>query len=136
MTSKPRKPRGLGTEGARLWRDVTAEMADADLIPTSQEARYLLDACREADLAAELDEAWSQLGRPVTATGAAGQVTIHPLVTELRQHREACGRLLARVRLDVPGEEATARGSRTTSDSARRAAMTRHHGNVAGLAGR
>ena len=124
---KPPKPAGLGPEGARLWREVTSEMAEDGLVPSAQERRWLTDACREADLCADLMAAL--VDQPRTVRGSQGQPVVHPLISELRQHRTVLGALLARVSTADP-QAVTGSGSRTTSSQARAAALTRHHGLV------
>ena len=124
-TRKGRKPAGLGTEGARLWAEVTREMAEDGLVPSAQERRWLLDACREADVIADLMGALD--GQPRVVQGSQGQPVAHPLIGELRLHRQVLGALLARVSTDDP-RDAAGSGSRTTSTSARTAALARHRG--------
>ncbi len=124
--SKPRaarKPNELGAEGGALWREVAQQVSRDGFALDAQERRYLLDACREVDVAAELDRQWRDQGRPTTAKGAAGQVVVHPLVPELRQHREAAGRLLARLKLTV---DEGAGGLYAVSNQNRDAAQARH----------
>jgi hypothetical protein len=124
---KPRKPAGLGPEGAALWGGVVQEMADDGLVLDARERRWLLDAAREADMIKELMAA--MVGAPFMVRGSQGQDVAHPLIGELRQHRQTLAALLARVKLDDPREAAgTGTGSRTTSTQARTAALTRHHG--------
>ncbi len=68
-------------------------------------------------------------GAPRVVRGSQGQDVAHPLVSEIRQHRVVLGGLLARVSTIDPRDAAgTGSGSRTTSTSARAAALTRHHG--------
>lgn len=124
---KSRKPAGLGPEGARLWREIVAEMAEDGLVPDARERRWLLDACREADMLAALTEAWVDDGSPMTTKGSMGQLVIHPAIAELRLHRVVLGGLLARVSTADPRDSAGS-GSRTTSTSARAAALARHRG--------
>lgn len=122
-TGKPRKPAGLGSEGARLWSEVVAEMAGDGLVPTSRERRWLEDACRTADMIADMERALE--GQPRVVKGSQGQPVAHPLIGEIRQHRTTLSSLLARVQTDEP-EAASGRGSRTTSWDAREAARKRH----------
>ena len=70
-------------------------------------------------------------GEPLTVLGSARQLVAHPLVGECRQSRNAIAALLARVGLEDPlAADRGGSGSRTTSQSARRAALTRHHGRA------
>jgi hypothetical protein len=123
---KPRKPAGLGAEGGTLWAEITSELADDGLIPTSRERRWLLDACREADLIADLMA--SLEGEPHVVKGSQNQPVAHPLIAEIRQHRVTLSGLLARLKMDDPTEAASGRGSRTTAHQARAAAYARHSG--------
>lgn len=118
-------PTGLGAEGRALWRDVAGQVAQDGLELDARERRWLRDACAEADLIATLSNGLD--GAPLLVRGSQGQDVAHPLIAEVRQHREALGRLLARLRLDEPDDAAqVGRGSRTTSWAARSAALTRH----------
>jgi hypothetical protein len=56
------------------------------------ELRVLADACNEADLIDDLQEALK--GEPKTVRGSQGQEVIHPLISELRQHRATLNTLL------------------------------------------
>lgn len=128
---KPRKPAGLGVDGARLWAEVVSEMADDDVVPTAQERRYLEDACRTGDAIAEMEAALA--GQPRVVKGSQGQPVPHPLIAELRQHRLALAAVLSRVKPYAEDERAgLGSGSRTTSTAARAAALTRHYGRGAG----
>jgi len=121
---KPRKPAGLGPEGAQLWREVTSEMAQDGLVADSRERRWLLDACREADLIADLMTHLE--GAPRVVRGSQGQDVAHPLISEIRQHRVVLGGLLARVSVFDPRDASSGTGTRTTTAMARAAAYARH----------
>jgi hypothetical protein len=64
----------------------------------------LEDAAREADLIAVL--ATDFAGEPLTVGGSRGQVVVHPLIPELRQHRTTLAGLLRALKL--PDEDAHA----------------------------
>lgn len=119
-------PANLGTDGRALWRDVAGQVAADGMELDARERRWLTDACAEADVVAVL--AGGLVGAPLMVRGSQGQDVINPVFAEIRQHREALGRLLARLRLDEPEENVVVvgRGSRTTSTSARAAAMARY----------
>ena len=53
MVSKPRMPRGLGTEGQKLWTGVIGEF---NLAYEPHKVRILTDACK-TDLIKRLDDA-------------------------------------------------------------------------------
>jgi hypothetical protein len=101
----PRVPRGLGSAGRELWRDVTGTYA---LDP--HELHTLREACRTADemerVRAEMDAAPSLL-----AKGSMGQAVEHPLLGTLRGHRATHDKLMARLRLpDMYGNVAPTAG--------------------------
>ena len=60
-------------------------------------------------------------GEPLTATGGRGQVTVHPLLVELRQQRIVLASLLKQ--LGLPSE---AEGESRTVSGAPRSVMARH----------
>lgn len=121
---KPRKPPGMGPEGALLWADIVAEMAEDGLLPTSRDRRWLLDACRTADSIADLEQALKGAERVVR--GSQGQPVAHPLIAEIRQHRVTLSALLARVSMTAQEDAGVGTGGRTTSSQARAAAFVRH----------
>lgn len=69
----------------------------------------------------------------LTVKGANGQTVAHPLLGEARRSRAQVAALLKAIGLEDPSQAATGRGSRTSSESARRAAMTRQYGHGHGL---
>jgi hypothetical protein len=127
MTIKMPPPSGLGAAGRELWEQIATQLADDGLTLDSREARFLRDACFQADdlarIEAELD------GAELTVRGSQGQPVANSLLSEATRARTTIATLLARLELTDPAVAAsTGRGSRTTSTSARRAAMIRHHG--------
>lgn len=129
-TSKPRQPAGLGKAGAALWRSLVGQLDSDGLLPDAREVEWLTMACMERDQLAHLMDALK--GEPLTVLGSAKQLVAHPLVGECRQSRNAIAGLLARIGLEDPqAAEGVGSGSRTTSQSARRAALTRHYGKGA-----
>ena len=120
-------PRDLASAGKALWKDVARQLADDGLELDARERRWLRDACAEADLIAVLEDGLKDA--PLMVRGSQGQDVINPLISELRQHREALGRLLARLKTEDPDDvRSPGRGSRTTPTMARAAAHARHHG--------
>lgn len=88
MQQAPEGPREAGRE---LW----ASVADSfELQPHELEA--LAAACRTADELARLEEALKDA--PPTVEGSTGQTRVHPLFAEVRAHRLAMSKLLARAR--------------------------------------
>jgi hypothetical protein len=63
-----RSPAGLQAEGKRLWRSITAVF---DLESDPHKVQVLTQACRVADLIAELDEAAAQAPLTVKAAWAS-----------------------------------------------------------------
>ena len=91
-------PKGIGENGAKLWRGVaSAYQLRVD------EYQILEDACREVDLIARLEAELE--GAPLMVEGIKGQPIASPLVSELRQHRSVLARLLGALKLpDAAGE--------------------------------
>jgi hypothetical protein len=111
----PDPPSDLRASGRALWLDVRAEFA---LGP--DEVGALREACRTAD---ELDDLRSALaGQPMTVAGSTGQQVAHPLLAELRRHREVLAKLLERLNLPAGDEDA---GSTPAHRKAQRAAQQR-----------
>ena len=94
------------------------------MVPDARERRWLLDACREADLVADLMAHLE--GAPRVVKGSQGQDVAHPLISEIRQHRVVLGGLLGRVSVVDPRDASSGTGSRTTTAMARAAAYARH----------
>lgn len=115
---KPRSPAGLGPSGRRFWREIVREYAlDAG------EERELEAACREIDEVDRLQAVFDGL-ETLEVPGYRGQVRIHPVVAELRQHRAALSRHIARLALPrSSGDSADA--SRERSHNARILAFER-----------
>ncbi|MEV0031423.1 hypothetical protein [Nocardia sp. NPDC050793] len=95
---KPAPPKGLKPGGRKLWNDVLSNYA---LRP--DDLRVLKDACFESDLIDDLVAAMRT--NPLIIPGSMGQDVVHPIVTELRQHRATLGGLLRQLKLpDLPAE--------------------------------
>lgn len=88
----PRIPTGLGRRGRALWRSVveTYELR-ADELVVLEEAARTLDTCARLD--AELATA------PTMIPGSTGQARPHPLLAELRGHRQVLAQLLRQLGL-------------------------------------
>lgn len=91
-----RSPAGLAREGKRLWRKITAEF---DLESDPDKAEILAQACRTADVIAELDEAGAEA--PLIVKGSMGQPVISPFIAEVRVQRALLAQLLARLNFDA-----------------------------------
>jgi hypothetical protein len=93
-------PHGLGYQGRKLWQSVVSEF---DLDAEPHKRRILFDAARTADLIDKLEKGMA--GEPLTVLGSAQQLTIHPLISELRFARALLSQLLARLNFEAPPEE-------------------------------
>lgn len=96
---KVRAPAGLRTAGGKLWRSITTEFK---LVNDPHKLQILEQACRVADVVAELDDA-ANTG-PLTVKGSMGQQVISPFIAEARAQRALLSQLLAR--LDFAPNEA------------------------------
>lgn len=112
---KPSVPRELGPAGRRLWRSVLEEFElGPDELAALREAGHVsdeLERLREAVAAA-----------PLTTVGSTGQVVAHPLLEQVRRHRELLGKLLERLALPAGDED---QGLTPAQRRAQRAAQQR-----------
>ncbi|NEW33830.1 hypothetical protein GV791_14830 [Nocardia cyriacigeorgica] len=116
MASKPAPPKGLKPGGRKIWTDIVAQW---DLRP--DELRVLREAAREVDLIDALEDALAK--DSLMIPGSMGQMVVHPMVTELRQHRSTLAALLRQLKLPDADGGAGAQESRSTA--ARAAANAR-----------
>ena len=114
-----RSPAGLATAGKKLWRSVTA-VFDFDAEPGK--VQILTQACRVADVVAELDEAADEA--PLTVKGSMGQQVISPFIAEARAQRALLAQLLGRLGLPDT-DEAIAEKTEKLSRTRRRVAKLR-----------
>lgn len=111
---RPAMPRSLGTAGKRCWKALLEDMPEGWEL-TAREMEMLRNACRQADLVADLEAALKSDG--LVVAGAAGQLRLNAVATELRQSRIAVARLLGEIEIpNAAGEEpvnaASQRGTR------------------------
>lgn len=92
MVRKPRMPRGLETEGQKLWRGVIEEF---DLSAEPHKLRILFDACKTADVIKRLDDA--AVKQSLTVRGSMGQEVINPLIAQAQTARGQLAQLLGRL---------------------------------------
>ncbi|RFZ47670.1 hypothetical protein DAVIS_00385 [Mycobacterium marinum] len=92
--TKPRMPRGLGTEGQKLWQSVVAafELTATD---DPDKLRILFDACQTADLVKRLGDAAAKA--TLTVRGSMGQEVINPLIAQAQSSRMQLAQLLGRL---------------------------------------
>ncbi len=111
-----RKPNGLSTAGTKLWRGVTDTF---DFEDEPGKVHILEQACRVADIVAELDEAADEA--PLTVKGSMGQPVISPFIAEARAQRALLAQLVGRLGLpdNETDEEGQIRRSRAASTAAK-----------------
>lgn len=112
-----RTPAGLGPAGGRLWRS-TVDVFDFTDEP--HKVHILTQACRVADVLAELDEAADEA--PLTVRGSMGQPVISPFIAEARVQRALLAQLLGKLGLpdtDEESEATTEKRSRTRRRAAK-----------------
>jgi hypothetical protein len=109
----PKAPADLARAGKSLWVSIAGKYA---LRP--DEITRLHAACRTADMVADLEKAWAELGRPYLTRGSMGQDVIHPLIGELRVQRAALDGALVRLKLpDDSGDEPEVNQQRDAANS-------------------
>jgi hypothetical protein len=118
--ARPQPPVGLGKPGRELWKAILNDL-DPGWELDARELHLLREACLAADHLAALEAAVDRDG--VTATGARGQVIVHPALSEARQLRLVQLRLLSAIEMADP--KADARSATPTQLRARRAAAAR-----------
>src|SRR5829696_6404705 len=111
-----RPPSGLKAPGRRLWTAVAGLY-----ILTASEVEMLRQACRTADELDRLERAVRALPE-LTTTGSTGQLKPHPLLAEVRAHRQLLERLTTALNLPDEDEEV---GMRPGQKHAQRAARGR-----------
>lgn len=91
-------PESLGEAGSALWSSIVGKY---ELRP--DELVTLQAACGQADMVSQIEDAL--VGESLMITGSQGQMVLHPLISEVRQHRSTLARLLAGLKLpDESGE--------------------------------
>jgi hypothetical protein len=97
-------PQSLGPAGKRLW---TSTLDEFELEAEPQKVEILTHACRVTDKIAELER--SQRNEPLTVLGSARQLTIHPLIAEVRFQRGLLAQLLGKPGLPDTDEQIDAK---------------------------
>jgi hypothetical protein len=99
MTASARRkppPQGLQARGKALWRN-TFELYELNPAETA----VLVEICHTTDEIGTLETALASQ-RSLTVKGSRGQPVPHPLLGELRQHRETMRRLVRQLNLPDP----------------------------------
>lgn len=111
-SKKPAPPSGLKPGGRKMWNDIVGKW-----VLRPDELRVLREAAREVDLIDALELA---LGKDaLMIPGSMGQMVVHPIVTELRQHRATLAALLRQLKLpDADGGEAEKENRSTAARAA------------------
>ena len=105
-------PASLAEAGAALWASIAGTY---ELRP--DEVAVLAAACKTADIIAELEREWLNMGRPFMTRGSMGQDVIHPLIAEMKTQRAAQAALLRQLKLpdEAGGEKANQQRSAAQS---------------------
>ena len=109
----------MDAAGKRLWKSVV-DVFDLDEEP--HKVQVLTQACRVADIIAELDEHAAEA--PLTVKGSQGQPVIQPTLAEARFQRALLAQLLGRLGLPDNDEDET-RPEDPAPDARRTAAKAR-----------
>lgn len=112
MVSRKTPPTKLGPKARKFWRE-TAEIYE--LSPA--ETLILEGACREIDIIERLQKELE--GADLVVPGSMGQATAHPLLQELRMHRQAFGSIVKQLALpEVEDEKPMSPGARQAQAAA------------------
>lgn len=114
MGTAVKAPADLGKSGRAVWDEIAKVYA---LRP--DELATLEDVCRLTDMIADLDDAWSDQGRPLTTAGSMGQLVTHPLISEIRTHRMARNALFRQLKLPDLGAAAQQPNQRRSAAQSR-----------------
>lgn len=112
MATRKTPPTKLGPKARKFWRE-TAEIYD--LSPA--ESLLLEGACREIDIIERLQKELD--GADLIVAGSMGQDTAHPLLQELRMHRQTFGSIVKQLALpEAEDEKPMSPGSRQAQTAA------------------
>ena len=109
-----RPPSGLRAPGRRLWVAVVGPY-----VLTPAELEMLGQACRPSDELDRLERAVRALS-DLTTIGSTGQIRPHPLLSEVRAHRQLLERLCGSLNLPDDDQAVGLRGSSLHSQKAAR----------------
>jgi len=123
MDTTIRAPRKLGSAGRKLWKSVTDTF---DFVDEPHKLELLEKAARTADKIAKFEALTDELGDNLTSKGSAGQLIVHPYVTEIRNQTKLLESLLASMKLPATDEELLAQAEQR-SRAGKTAASARWH---------
>jgi hypothetical protein len=118
--SIPEHPPGLGPDGRALW---TAILTRYWMDDEAHKLSTVADACKVSDRIAELEAGMA--GQPLTVLGSARQLTIHPLIAEIRAQQAHKAALMRQLQLPDADEDDETAAAKARTDRARKAANTR-----------
>jgi hypothetical protein len=119
-----RPPSGLKSAGRRLWTAVVSKY-----VLTPAELAMLGQAAYTADELVRLENAVRELPE-LTTTGSTGQLKPHPLLAEVRAHRQLLERLCGALCLPDEGSEVGLRPAQKHALRAINARWRNVNGNV------
>lgn len=112
MVTRKTPPAKLGTKARKFWRE-TVDIYEL----SASEALILEGACRELDIIERLQKELD--GADLVVPGSMGQDTAHPLLQELRMHRQTFGSIVKQLALpDVEDEKPSSPRSRQAQKAA------------------
>lgn len=112
MASRRTPPTKLGPKARKFWRETVEifELSPAD-------ALVLEGACREIDIIERLQKELE--GASLVVPGSMGQDTAHPLLQELRMHRQTFNSIVKQLALpEAEDEKPMSPGSRQAQAAA------------------
>ena len=119
-------PRGLKAAGRRLWSAVAGQAQELGCRLDTLESEQLWNACRLRDGINDMEQRLA--GADLMIPGSREQWVAHPLLVEIRLHRQLLSQTLARLRF--PEEESGAPPVVSRSTAARAAANARWRGTA------
>lgn len=126
MTELPKPPASLGPSGRQLWKSVADQADDMGVTLDALESEQLLSACRLRDTIAEMEQRLA--GADLVVPGSKDQLIAHPLLTEIRLHRQLISQTLARIRF--PSEDSATGSAWGPAQHGRAGANRRWRGAV------
>lgn len=97
----PEPPDDLGAKGLELWNSIHEVFCFSE---EPAKLAVLEEACRVRDLIHRLETEHRERSMSTTSTGSARQLTIHPIIAEVRAQRGTMNQLLRSLGLPEPEE--------------------------------